>query len=94
MSRYVLYGIRPELESLGIGEGYREVDTKEAVATFDSQELAEAYVEASKKRSWKAYVSSYRYEEINKQFKKSSLLSYYAYTEIELEEELPHNPSI
>ena len=94
MPRYVLYGIRPELESMGIGEGYRDVESREPVATFDTPEQAKAYVEASKKRSWKPYISSYRYEEIDKQFKKKSLLSYYAYAEIEEEIEIPHNPEL
>lgn len=94
MPRWILYGTRTELESRGIGEGYDDVEVREPVATFDSREQAEDYIRASKKRSYQDYMSSWRYDNIKKQFKAKSLLYYFAHAEVEEETELPHNPEL
>jgi hypothetical protein len=96
MSKVVLYGVCYELESLGIGEGYRDHEVREALATFDDERLAKAYIKKSKLKSYSEWNrTSTRYP--RKQFRATSLLHYYTDAEIETYVAPtipPHNPTI
>ena len=88
-----LYGLREEAEyGYGGWTGRRE-EIRELVATFDTEEMAEAYVRASRLKNSQNY--GMRFRPGSFRYRASSLLRNYASYEIEEPEpKPPHNPTL
>jgi len=86
----VLIGISEEItDSTPDGFEFKEIRTR--LASFDTKELAEDYIEKSKSKDYNEHCT---WRSSERQFKVGSLLNGQQYAEIESQDELPNNPEI
>ncbi len=79
MTMFALYGIRRDYHQHLIGGEFEPTDTRDLVAVFTTEEKAKSYV---KKAKLKNQVRRHAFGQ-PKMFRKSTLLGYYDYAEIE-----------
>lgn len=88
-SMYYLIGIRYDYTPNSYTGKSEESETRDIIASFDTEDLASEYIRYSKLKSPKREIWS-----SDMPFKKKSLLGSYSYAEIEeyIPEDYPHNP--
>ena len=87
---WILYGIEKYLLEETPDGSYQVGMKRDAVATFDKQDQAEAYVTKAKLSTFKQWAPL---QEPEAQFRENSVLSGYHLYTIEAKNQLPHNPT-
>jgi len=85
---YNLIGIKEEI-TYKTNDSFEFINVSNVVATFDTKEAAEIYAEKSKLSTYSNWCS---WRDLNKQFRKGSLLRGYA--KFEIEESSPESPPL